>query len=240
MRHGISLRDFIQPLEGSLALHTGQDAAQVLANRAQLGGRFGADAVFVSALQVHSDRVHVVTEATDRGWDVLDRTLEADALVTDVAGVVLTILTADCVPILLYDPIHRAIGAVHAGWRGTRQEITRKTIEKMAALYGTQPADLVAGIGPAIGGCCYEVGAEVAEHFADYPEAVNEKENGKYLLDTKQVNAEQLRTLGVPEAQIEVSPICTMCEHERFFSYRAEPGTAGRFMSCIALIQDAV
>lgn len=237
LQHCITQRDERLPLEGSLALHTGQDRMQVRLNRSEVEVFFGAGMSFVSVLQVHGDHVHVVAKSASRGWDVVDAGFKADAMVTDQAGVVLTILTADCVPILLYDPIHRAIGAVHAGWRGTQQEIARKTVETMHRQYGTQTADLIVGIGPAIGGCCYEVGAEVADHFADYPEALSAKKNGKYLLDTKQINAEQLVALGIPEVQIEVSSVCTMCESERFFSYRAEPGEAGRFMSCIALCE---
>jgi YfiH family protein len=240
LRHCITQRDLQQPLEGSLALHTGQDPAQVLTNRAQVEEYFGDESYFVSALQVHGDHVHVATKTLDHGWDNSNPDLKADAMVTHLPGVVLTILTADCAPILLYDPIHQAIGAIHAGWRGTQQEIVRKTIEKMGELYGTDPAGLIVGIGPAIGGCCYEVGAEVADHFTDYPKALSAKKNGKYLLDTKQVNAEQLMALGVPEKQIEISPVCTMCEHERFFSYRARPGEAGRFMSCISLTKPGV
>jgi len=235
IKHCVSERDGTRPLSGSLALHTGQDADLVRSNRQEVASFFGAGAHFVSALQVHGDHVHVVEEGASRGWIEPDASLQADALVTNVPNVVLTILTADCVPLLVVDPVHQAIGAIHAGWRGTQQEIVRKTIEKMAALYGTEPADLIVGIGPAIGGCCYEVGAEVADHFTAYPQAIVPKDNGKYLLDTKLINARQLEALGVPPNQIEISPICTSCEHERFFSYRADAGTAGRFMSCVML-----
>jgi len=235
VRHCVSERESGWPLEGALALHTGQDAAEIRANRTRVADFFGAGASLVSMLQVHGDTVHVVEQPGDRGWGEVDRTLEADAVVTHLPRVVLTILTADCVPILLYDPVHHAIGAVHAGWRGTQQAIVRKTIETMGERYGTEPEDLIAGIGPAIGGCCYEVGRDVAGYFADYPEALTDKGSGKYLLDTQQVNAMQLMALGVPEAQIEISPYCTACDVDRFFSYRAEQGTAGRFMSCIML-----
>ncbi len=235
VRHCISGRDIRRPLEGSLALHTGQEEEAVRANRDEIALHFGAEAHYVSALQVHGDHVHVVDEMASRGWTELDDSLQADALVTNLPGVVLTILTADCVPLLIVDPVHRAIGAVHAGWRGTQQEIVRKTIETMGHLYGTRPADLIVGIGPAIGGCCYEVGGEVVEHFVAYPQAIVAKNNGKYLLDTKQINVLQLEALGVPTDQIEISPVCTACEHERFFSYRADGGTAGRFMSCIMI-----
>jgi len=235
LKHCTTQRDTHRPLEGSLALHTGQEYTSIVANRSEILAHFGSQAVAVSPLQVHGSHVHVVDAPAARGWTQLDSTFEADALVTNLPNVVLTILTADCVPLLVVDPVHRAIGAVHAGWRGTQQEIVRKTIEKMGALYGTQPADLIVGIGPAIGECCYEVGAEVADHFTAYPQAIVPKDNGKYLLDTKRINARQLEDLGVPPNQIEISPICTSCEHERFFSYRADAGTAGRFMSCIML-----
>jgi len=238
LQHCVSRREPDRPLEGSLARHTGHEALSVDANRGQVERYFATSKHFVSALQVHGDHVAVMDRLVDRGWDRLDETFRADALVTDLPGVVLTILTADCVPILLYDPVQRAIGAVHAGWRGTQQEIVRKTIERMGEQYGTKPEDLITGIGPAIGGCCYEVGGEVAKHFIDYPEAWTDKGEGKYLLDTKRINARQLIELGVPEAQIEISPYCTSCDVDRFFSYRAEQGTAGRFMSCIML--DAV
>ncbi len=235
VRHCISERDGDRPLDGSLALHTGQDADQVRSNRREIAAYFGSEAYFISALQVHGDHIHVVDESVSQGWTESDASLQADALVTNLSGVVLTILTADCVPLLIVDPVHRAIGAVHAGWRGTQQEIVRKTIETMGHFYGTRPSDLIVGIGPAIGGCCYEVGREVVEHFTAYPEAIVARDNGKYLLDTKQINALQLEALGVPTDQIEISPVCTACEHERFFSYRADGGTEGRFMSCIMM-----
>jgi YfiH family protein len=209
--------------------------ADILANRAHVAKRFGEGAVFVSPLQVHGAHVEVITEPRQRGWDALERTFEADALVTDQPNVVLTILTADCVPILLYDRVRQAIGAVHAGWRGAHKGIVHKTLKVMSEAFGTDPADLIVGIGPAIGGCCYEVGGEVAMHFEAYPDAITPKKNGKYLLDTKQINVQQLIEVGVPKSHIETSPICTLCEHERFFSYRADK-TAGRFMSCIMLL----
>ncbi len=238
-RHCVSERANGQPLEGSLALHTGQDAEQIRANRSKVAEYFGEPPVAcIAALQVHGDRVHAVDRPDPRGWDALDQTFEADALITHLPHVVLTILTADCVPILLHDPVRHVIGAVHAGWRGTQQEIARKTIAKMGQLYGTNPKDLIVGIGPAIGGCCYEVGDEVAEYFTAYPDAVTHKGDGTHLLDTKQVNAMQLEALGVPRVQIEISPYCTACDVDRFFSYRAEQGTVGRFMSCIMLEQN--
>jgi YfiH family protein len=235
LAHGVTERDTSLPLDFSLAYHTGEEPEAVHANRSALEAWFGKQACFVSALQVHGDHVHVVEGHESRGWAAVDHGLQADALVTNVERVVLTILTADCVPILLYDPSRRAIGAIHAGWKGTQLEIVRKTIDKMSVLYGSDPKDILAGIGPSIGGCCYEVGGEVAEHFVAYPDAIVSEANGAYLLDLKAVNASQLEMAGLQRTHIEISSVCTACEHRRFFSYRAEKGTAGRFMSYIML-----
>jgi YfiH family protein len=234
-KHCITERHIGAKIDFSLAYHTGEDPEAVRANRDAVHAFFGADACFVSALQVHGDHIHAVESRTERGWEEMDRSLEADALVTNVEGVVLKIMTADCVPIILYDPRRRAIGSVHAGWKGTQAEIVRKTLEKMTKLYGSDPHDVLVGIGPAIGGCCYEVGSEVAEHFADYPDAVQAQPNGKYLLDLKAVNAQQLRSAGIQDTHLEISSVCTACESKRFFSYRAENGCSGRFMSCIMI-----
>ncbi len=232
--HAISMRDLQRPAEGSLALHTGEPPKAIWRNSRAFARLFEGAVAFISPMQVHGDRVYTVRHARHRGWERLDRTFEADALITDLPGVVLTVLTADCAPILLYDPVHQAIGAVHAGWRGTDAHILPKTVEAMQVQYGSDPGDLIVAIGPAIGGCCYEVGIEVAERFFAHPKALQQQPNGKYHLDTRQVNAEQLIAAGVPQSQIEISPICTQCEHERFFSYRADR-TTGRFMSGIMM-----
>ena len=234
LQYAVSRRDRSQPMEGSLALHTGQLSEAIVRNRHDFSKQFDEAVAFVSPMQVHGNRVQVVTDMLNRGWETLDRTFEADALVTDLPGVVLTILTADCVPILLYDPVRKVIGAVHAGWRGTQARIVVKTVETMQTHCGSDPHNLIVGIGPAIGGCCYEVGAKVARQFAEYQDALIPKGNEKYQLDTKRINARQLIALGIPSSQIEISPVCTMCDHERFFSYRANQ-TDGRFMSGIML-----
>jgi YfiH family protein len=234
VRHCITRRDPDKPSEGSLALHTGDDPHAVLRNRAAIREHLGQPRACISPLQVHGNTVHIVTHAVDRGWDELDRTFEADALITDLPGVVLTILTADCVPILIFDPIRRVVGAVHAGWRGTHAHIVTRTLTAMQETYGSQPHDLLVGLGPAIGECCYEVDTEVADKFADYPDTLTPKGEGKYLLDTRAVNHRQLIAAGVPASRIESSSHCTMCRRDRYFSYRADR-TTGRFMSCIML-----
>ncbi len=236
IRHIITTRNKNEPADFSLALHTGEAVDDIRSNRDKIRDFFGENTRFVSPLQVHGDDVHVLELAKDIGWTRLDLSLQADALVTNEPNMALTILTADCVPILLYDPIRNAIGAAHAGWQGSQKHIVQKVVEKMMGLYGSDPSDIVAGIGPSIGGCCYEVGYDVAKHFVGYGNTVAPKDNGKYLLDLKRVNAMQLLDAGLKEENIEISPMCTSCDNEYFFSYRKEGGTKGRFMSIIELL----
>ena len=234
IRHGVTMRDPSKALDFSLALHTGQAAESIRANRRELENHFGSEVHFVSVLQVHGDEVHIVEKPESHGWKEADPAVRADALLTDIPGVVLTVLTADCVPILLCDPVQRVVGAVHAGWKGSALGILDKTVKIMEKRYGSCPEEILAAIGPAIGGCCYEVGPEVAEHFAEYAGAVIPSEKGANPhLDLKAVNRRQLLDAGVLPEHIETSPVCTACEHERFFSYRREGGCDGRFMSCI-------
>jgi len=235
LRHGVSLRDPSRPLDFSLALHTGQAAEAVRANRRELEAWFGPGARFVSVLQVHGNAIHHVEELRGHGWERLEEGIRADALLTDLPGVVLTILTADCVPILLFDPVRRVVGAVHAGWQGSRLGIVARTIRRMEERYGSRPGEILAAIGPSIGPCCYEVGPEVAVHFTEVEGALRSGKGDRSFLDLKAVNRLQLLEAGVREEHIETSPVCTACESDRFFSYRKEGGCDGRFMSCIML-----
>lgn len=234
IRHLVTGRVGGEALGYSLALHTGEDVALVRANREKLRRYFGASSRFVAALQVHGDGIRRVEEVREFGWRSLEDAPRADALLTDCAGVVLTILTADCVPILLADSRRRVVGAVHAGWRGTAAGIVAKTVAAMREGYDCDPRDIYAAIGPSIGGCCYEVGEEVAAAFTEAEGALSQKEERRHL-DLKEANRLQLLASGLAAERIECSPICTACERERFFSYRAEEGCSGRFASCIML-----
>jgi YfiH family protein len=202
---------------------------------AALGVKNGT--VFVMADQTHSDYVYVVSDRLSRGWREQESAVaECDALVTAQTGVVLGILTADCVPVLLYDPCREVVAAVHAGWRGTKANIVAKTVKKMQEVFGCDPSQIMAGIGPSIGKCCYEVGREVAGHFSHIAGACEEKESGKYQLDLQHINKYQLLKAGVCSTHIELSGICTACSTEAFFSYRKEQGCSGRFMSMIGIL----
>jgi len=152
---------------------------------------------------------------------------EGDALLTNSPGILVSVRTADCYPILLADMKNRAVAAVHAGWRGTADEIVAKTIAKMRTQLGTSPADLIAAIGPGIGVCCYEVGAEVARLFGL---------EGAGRIDLAAANRCQLIDAGVEERHIELLGGCTFCDSARFYSLRREKEQAGRMISYIGLV----
>jgi polyphenol oxidase len=181
----------------------------------------------VISRQTHGTRVQVV-DAADRGrglFPAFDGFPATDAMVTNDPAVVLGTIVADCVPILLYDPQQHAIGLAHAGWRGTVGRIAADTVRTMTDAYGTDPGDVVAGIGPSIGPCCYEVGNDVIEAWrkskvAGLGRAVRERGTG-YHFDLWAANRLVLVQAGVPAKQIEYSAHCVRCDHERFFSYRA-------------------
>jgi YfiH family protein len=235
--HAVTTKRCSEPYRFSLALHTGDEAKSIIKNRQKLSSLLGSEGrfAFIVANQTHSDHVTIITQKHSKGWESLeDAVAECDALVTDKKEVVLTILTADCVPILLYDTKKEVIATVHAGWRGTEKKIVEKTVQKMVEVFGSKPKDIIAGIAPSIGRCCYEVGKEVAEHFFDQPESLVSV-GEKYMLDLPLINKKQLLDIGVNDANIEMSGICTACETESFFSYRKEQGCTGRFMSLIGL-----
>lgn len=184
----------------------------------------------VSGHQVHGDRVHRVS-ADDAG-----RTIPAtDALISDVPGLLLLGRYADCVPVLLFDPIKGAVGLAHAGWRGTVQRIAAKAVEAMTGAFDSRAEDMRAVIGPSIGPCCFEVGNQVLEVFRDaYPDpasGIADVEGGRVNL--WRANALQLEECGV--RVIDVAGLCTACHVDRFYSHRREKGNTGRFAVAIGL-----
>ena len=180
----------------------------------------------------------MIQKQESKGWESLENAIEdCDALITNIEGVMLTILTADCVPVLLYDTKKNVVAAIHAGWKGTQAQIVAKTVKKMVDIFGSNTQDIFAGIAPSIGSCCYEVGEDVAKHFFKTPEAFT-KQGDKFMLNLPYLNQEQLLDSGLREANIMMSHICTACEVERFFSYRKEQGCSGRFMSMIGLKEE--
>lgn len=153
---------------------------------------------------------------------------EGDALLEKTPGAVVAVKTADCIPILLADERHRAVAAVHAGWRGTAAEIAAHAVEAMRDSFGTAPADLYAAIGPGIEPCCYEVGPEVAARFGI---------EGRAHLDLPSINRSQLAEIGIPKERIYVSGLCTMCRAEELHSFRRDGDAAGRMHAFIGIRQ---
>lgn len=178
--------------------------------------------------QTHSDLVRVVTDRDANGLCHRDYP-ECDGLVTNTPGVALLVFTADCTPILLHDPVTGAVGAVHAGWRGTAQAIAAKAVSKMAEQFGCDVKNIRAAIGPNIAQCHFETDADVPRAMLDaFGEGIApfmEQRGGKYFLDLKQINAFVLRRAGL--THIEISENCTYCESSRFWSHRATHGERG-------------
>ena len=228
----------------NLSGKVGDDPAAAGENRDRLTltvtGRPQQDLVVLT--QVHGTRVTPATSA-DRGRGILPGAAlpeEADGLTTAEPGVPLLVLAADCVPMLFWDPAHRAVGALHAGWRGTTAGAVASMVSTMTREYDSDPADLWVGIGPAIGPCCYEVDAPVLDALqanfpALYPQVTAPVRPGHAMLDLQQTNRLQLQALGVPDSQIEVLATCTACHPDLLFSDRQAKRRTGRFGALIML-----
>ena len=189
-----------------------------------------------TAHQVHSNRVAVI--AAQDGGKLVPAT---DALVTDTPDLALLLRSADCQPIILYDPDHIALGLVHAGWRGLAQGIALRAVETMHEAFNTEPSDLLAGLGPAIGRCCYTVGDDVASALGyalpDWRKVMTLDPSGTgWRLDLPAANAQQLAAAGVPARNMEQAGLCTGCHNDEFFSHRADGGHTGRF-AVVAYLQ---
>lgn len=206
----------------------------------------GLDA-FVCSDQTHTTNVRVVT-GQDRGKGVIfpkDYT-DVDGLVTNAEGLILSTFYADCVPLLFVDPIHRAIGCSHSGWRGTVAEMGRVTVETMTREYGSKPEDILAAVGPSICQDCYEVSKDVAERFLELfsqpkyrfvnvQNVVLDRKNGKYQLDLWRSNEAVLLAAGIKEEHLSVTDICTCHNPAYLFSHRASQGKRGNFGAFIML-----
>ena len=220
----------------NLGIHRGDNPENVVKNYEILGEALGFDLQdLVFTRQTHTDIVRVV-DGSNRGEGLFREVEpECDALVSNTPGVVLAAFTADCTPILLHDPVTGAVGAVHAGWRGTVADIAGNAVRAMAEHFGSRPGDLHAAIGPNIGRCCFETHADVpdavravlgaeAEQFID-------SHGEKFRVDLKGVNAALLRRAGVEK--IEISSACTACEPDRFWSHRRVGNDRGSLAAII-------
>lgn len=226
----------------NLAMHNGDQLERVIQNRILFckANQFDYKKI-ITAEQVHGDEILYVDEKNaGSGYDSYESALKhTDALITNCKGIPLMLFFADCVPVLFVDPIHKAIGISHAGWKGTAQKIAQKTVLKMMDNFGTNPAECLVGIGPSIGACCYEVDCYVSDKFelsfGDRVKEILTPEKDKWKLDLWKANIIQLIDIGVKIENIDHSNVCTNCNSEVFFSYRADKGKTGRIAALICL-----
>lgn len=242
-RHGFSTRlggvsrgDFAAL---NLGVRRGDDREAVLKNYEIFGQAVGFDPHrAVGAVQVHSDGIRLVTEK-DWGKGIYARTdYEADGLITDVPGTALLVYSADCGTILLEDPVTGAVGACHAGWRGTALGIAGKTAEEMCRAFGCDVKNIRAALGPCIDRCCFETDEDVpaAMRKALGPQAeraIDDHGNGKFHVDLKDINQMWLEKAGVLKEHISTSPLCTACDPEKFWSHRRHGDRRGSLAAVI-------
>ena len=222
----------------NIGIHRGDKPENVVKNYEILADALGFDTKnCVLTTQTHTDIVRVVTRL-DAGTGLYKEEFPpCDGLVTNTAGLALVIFTADCTPVLLFDEKTGAVGAAHAGWRGTAQDIAGKTVQAMAENFGTDPAHIRAAIGPNIGQCCFETDADVPNALLQtYGNAIEQyiaSKGDKFYVNLKEVNAYALKRAGVKS--IDISTHCTACETQRFWSARKhgwERGSQGAVIVC--------
>ncbi len=182
------------------------------------------DAV-VGMEQVHGGIVRVVDRARDAVVP------GCDGLVTDCPSTMLVMRSADCLPVVAYDPVRKAVGVAHAGWKGLKSGIAERLVDALKSRFGTAPEAVCVGIGPGIGSCCYKVGAEFEEWFPGHLKPVN----GKHFLDLKAAATDQLVSAGIQKGRVFASPWCTSCFSKECFSYRRSGPGGGRLLTCVML-----
>ncbi|MEI8355850.1 MAG: peptidoglycan editing factor PgeF [Deltaproteobacteria bacterium] len=224
----------------SLNLGTGtlDSPHSVEGNRSLLARSFGATLEkFITVTQVHGEDILLIDEPNQDYSHFLK--IECDAIVTNQPGVMIGVSVADCFPVLLLDPVKRVIAAVHAGWKGTAAGISRKGVETMVTMFGSDPRNILAAVGPGIGPCCYEVDSPVIAAFrkgeTDQIAFAEDKGNGKWQLDLSEANSRQLLSAGIRMENLDQETHCVSCSKELFFSYRRDGGETGRQMGFIML-----
>ena len=225
----------------NLGYNRGDDPEHVLENFRLFCRAIGADYEgIVKTRQVHLDHVQPVTGA-DKGRDLFrPAPWETDGLVTDVPGLCLTVFSADCVPVLFYDPHRRCIAAVHSGWRGTAMAIAARAVDRMVADYGCRPDHILAAVGPSISQCCFETHSDVPDAMTSAlgPAAapfLREQGNGKYHVDLKGIIRHTLLTAGLAPAHISVTDHCTACRTDLYWSHRLLGDRRGSMAAMIQL-----
>ena len=215
------------PLGMNISFRVGDDKQNVRENRRR----------FLAGLGMTEERLAIpgqVHSATVKRVERPGHVPECDGLITNVAGIVVTVTVADCLPLLLADPMSRSVAAVHAGWRGTASGIALTAVELLAREFGAHPSGLRAYLGPSARSCCYEVGEEVAALFED---RFVRREAARRYLDLKAAVEAQLIGAGVAPENIESSPDCTISRPDLYHSYRRDGARSGRMMAVIGLLE---
>lgn len=237
---GVSKGDFSSM---NFSFTRGDEKDDVLENYQRMADALGVSRErMVLTFQTHTTNVRRVTEEDAGKGIVCERDYrDVDGLITNIPGITLVTFFADCVPLYFLDPVHKAIGLSHSGWRGTVKRMGKVTIEAMAEEFGSNPKDLIACIGPSICQDCYEVGAEVGDEFKktfdqkDYDSILLDKGSGKYQLNLWEANKIILKEAGIPEEQISVTNICTHCNFDLLFSHRKNAERRGNLSAFFSL-----
>ena len=228
----------------NLSFSRGDDPANVRENYRRFCEAAGFEVEnIVTSDQTHTTKVRYVTKADCGSGVTRDRDFhDIDGMITDEPGVVLATFYADCVPLYFVDPVHRAIGLSHSGWRGTVHKMGQATLDAMHERFGTEAKDVIAAVGPSICQDCYEVSGDVIEEFrAAFPETLHEKlfygkPDGKYQLNLWEANHQILLAAGVPEKQIHLPNLCTCCNPDFLYSHRASKGKRGNLAAFLSLV----
>lgn len=229
----------------NLSFHRGDPDETVLENYHRFCNAAGFDfhSLVASAQDHHTEIRRVTKEECGVGiWRPRDRE-SVDGLLTDIPGVTLVTYYADCVPLYFLDPVHRAIGLAHAGWRGTVAGMGIKMVETMAREFGSKPEELLTAVGPSIGPCCYEVDQPVADAFAaktDWNPSsfLSPRGDGKYLLNLWEANRRALLCAGLLSEHISVAELCTQCHADLLYSHRASGGKRGGLAAFLSLKEE--
>lgn len=226
----------------SFGFSLGDKPENVLENYRIFCEAFGTDCKnAVLSQQTHTANLRIVTKEDSGKGIFLERDYsDIDGLVTNERGLVLVTQYADCTPLAFYDPVKRVVATSHAGWRGTVQEIAAKTIALMRDRFGSDPADILCGIGPNIGKCCYEVDDPVINEvnklsYLELDSCYTPKGGGKYMLNLREVNRQIMVHSGINPQNIDVADLCTCCHSDVFHSHRATKGKRGTLALMIGL-----
>ena len=226
----------------NLGVRQGDDPDHVRENyRRFLAAIGGSGKQFAMANQVHGAAVRTITTADIHDDPYGKVGYEADGLMTDLPGVALVVCSADCIPILFYDPARRCVAAVHAGWRGTAAGIATAAVDRMKNVYGSRPEDILAAIGPGIGPDCFETHEDVPNAMTaalgtGVLRHIKIKENGKFAVDLKAINVMRLENAGLASDHIAVSSLCTSCNPDKFWSHRKLGTGRGSMAAVIQLL----